>query len=197
MLNRLTIRLIIVLVAFLAPAVPAAPPQTKPPPTPAVPRPDADSRIPTGTRGISGWIYVGESAPGFDLENAHGRRIKLASFRGGRVMLIFADRRETISEYRQIADSLLAMGIRLVSVSRDSPRALRGMAERDSLGFDLLSDPTGEVSATYGSYDFATSSIRPGYVLVGRTSLVRMALLGQKLPPDDLLRITRYALIGL
>ena len=197
MLNRLTIQLIIVLVALLAPDVPAAPPQTTPPPTPAVPRPDADSRIPTGTRGISGWIYVGESAPGFDLEGARGRRVKLSTFAGERVMLIFADRRETISEYRHTADSLLAMGIRLVSISRDSPRGLRGLAERDSLGFELLSDPTGEISATYGSYDFATSSIRPGYVLVGRTSLVRMALLGQKLPPDDLLRITRYALIGL
>ena len=195
--NRLTIRLVIALVAFLAPAVPAAPPQTPAPPTSAVPRPDVGARIPTGTRGISGSIYVGESAPGFDLENAHGRRIKLASFRGGRVMLIFADRRETISEYRQTADSLLTMGIRLISISRDSPRGLRALAERDSLGFELLSDPTGEISASYGSYDFATLSIRAGYVLVGRTSLVRMALLGQKLPPDDLLKITRYALIGL
>lgn len=197
MLKRLTLCLIIVLAALLAPAVPAAPPESKPPATPSLPRPDGGSRIPTGTRGISGWIYVGESAPGFDLESARGRRLKLSGFVGERVLLVFADRREMLSEYRATADSLLAIGIRLVSISRDSPRSLRGLAERDSLGFELLSDPTGEISATYGSYDYATSSIRPGYVLVGRTSLVRMALLGQKLPPDDLLRITRYALIGL
>ena len=85
----------------------------------------------------------------------------------------------------------------MIGIARDSPHSLRLLAERDSLSFVLLSDPTGEISAIYGSYDFATSSIRPGYVLVGRTSVVRMALLGQKLPPDDLLQITRYALIGL
>ncbi len=190
---RLALACMLLLTA--APA-PAAPPSTPPPPAPTV-RSEGLSRPPTGTRGIGGWVYVGESAPGFELTSASGRRVKLSSFTGERVLLCFADRRDQIPQYRSIADSLLANGIRLVAIARDSPRSLRSLAERDSVGFELLSDPTGEISSTYGSFDFATSNVRPGYVLVGRTGIVRMALLGQRLPPDDLLRITRYALIGL
>ena len=167
------------------------------PPTPGPPRPDAATRIPTGFHGIVGHVYVGEAAPGFELTSADGKRIKLSSFIGERVMLCFADRRDMLTQYRGTADSLRAIGVRLVGIARASPRSLRSLAERDSLPFILLSDPTGEIASIYGSYEFATSSIRPGYVLVGRTSIVRMALLGQRLPPEDLLRIARYALAGL
>jgi peroxiredoxin len=188
---------IVLLVASFAPVALAAPPEPKAPTPPAVSRPEGESRIPTGHRGIGGQLYVGEAAPGFELMGADEKRVKLSSFTGDRVLLCFADRRETLSQYRAAADTLRSLGVQLIGILRDSPRSLRALAERDSLSFLLLSDPTGEISATYGSYEFGTSSIRPGYVLVGRSSIVRMALLGQKLPPDDLLQITRYALAGL
>ena len=183
--------------ALLVPACLAAPPEPKSPQAPGIPRPEGASRLPSGFRGIIGQVYVGEAAPGFELTSADHKRVKLSSFAGDRVLLCFADRREALSRYRLTADSLRALGVRLIGIARDSPRSLRSLADRDSLSFMLLSDPTGEISAIYGSYDFATSSIRPGYVLVGRTSLVRMALLGQSLPPGDVLQITRYALMGL
>ena len=37
---------------------------------------------------------------------------------------------------------------------------------------------------------------RPGFVLVDRTGVVRMALLGQSLPLDETARLVRYALTG-
>ena len=185
------------LIAMLVvPASLAGAAEPKTPQAPGVIRPEGASRLPTGYQGIVGQVYVGESAPGFDLTSADEKRVKLSSFTGERVLLCFTDRRDALSRYREAADSLRAMGVRLVGIARDSPRSLRSLADRDSLSFLLLSDPTGEISAIYGSYDFATSSIRPGYVLVGRSSIVRMALLGQYLPPTDLLQITRYALIG-
>jgi peroxiredoxin len=186
-----TLCLIALLVAL------AAPPEPKGPIPPVATRPEGVPRIPTGYRGIVGQVYVGEAAPGFELTGADEKRVKLSSFTGDRVLLCFADRRETLSQYRAAADSLRALGVRLIGIARDSPRSLRALAERDSLSFMLLSDPTGEISAIYGSYEFATSSIRPGYVLVDRTSIVRMLLLGQKLPPDGLLQITHYALAGI
>ena len=186
-----TLCLIAVLVV---PAALAAPPEPKAPPTSGMPGPDVPARVPQGFRGIAGQVYVGEAAPGFELVSASEKRVKLSRYRGDRIILCFADRREMLSQYRAVAETLLTLGVQLVGISRDSPRSLRSLAERDSLQFELLSDPTGEVSAIYGSYDFPTSSIRPGYVMVGRTSLVRMVLLGQLLPPDDLLRLTRYAL---
>jgi len=160
-------------------------------------RPEGATRLPTGYQGIIGQVYVGEAAPGFDLTSADEKRVKLSGFTGERVLLCFVERRDGLSRYRDAADSLRAMGVRLVGIAHDSPRSLRSLADRDSLSFLLLSDPTGEISAIYGSYDFATSSIRPGYVLVGRNSIVRMALLGQSLPASDLVQITRYALTGL
>ena len=186
------------LIASLAvPVCLAAPPEPKPSLGSGVARPDGVSRIPTGYRGIIGQVSVGEAAPGFELTSADEKRVKLSGFAGDRVLLCFVERREVFSDYRDTADSLLAIGVRLIGIARDSPRSLRSLAERDSLTFVLLSDPTGEISAIYGSYDFATSTIRPGYVLVGRTSVVRMALLGQQLRPEHLIQITRYALTGL
>ncbi len=183
--------------ALVVPVCFAAPPEPKTPQTPGVARPEGVSRLPSGYQGIIAQVYVGEAAPGFELTSADERRVKFSSFAGDRVLLYFADRRDALTRYRLTADSLRALGVRLIGIARASPRSLRSLADRESLSFMLLSDPTGEISAIYGSYDFATSSIRPGYVLVGRTSIVRMALLGQTLPPRDLLQITRYALSGL
>lgn len=158
---------------------------------------ETSSQVPAGYRGVIGVVAVGESAPGFELTNAEGQHVRLSNFIGSRVLLYFADRRDAIVDYRAVAESLSASGVLLVVIARDSPRSLKSLADREGLRFELLSDPTGEVSAIYGSYDAGISSIRTGYVLVGRTRVVRMALLGQKLPPTDLLQITRYALAGL
>ena len=177
-----------------APLTAQSPPKT---PSPSMPsRPD-NASSPVGYRTFGGQAYVGESAPGFELTSAYEKRVKLSSFLGTRVLLCFADRKEMMSAYRAIADSLRADSVLIVGIARESPRSLRSVIERDSLSFAMLSDPTGEVSAIYGSYNFGTSTIRPGYVLVGRTGVVRMALLGQRLPAPDLLQIMRYALAGL
>jgi peroxiredoxin len=170
--------------------------QTEPksrPPTATAP-PEGSVRAPAGRLRISGRVDVGETAPGFELTNAYGERVKLSRYRGDQVLLAFADRRETFSPFEAVAESLRSMGVLLVGVCHGSPHSLRALAEHYGLRFDLLSDPTGEVAAVYGAYDFATSTMQPGYVLVGRRGKVRMALLGQALRPNDLLQITRYAL---
>lgn len=147
--------------------------------------------------GIVNRASVGESAPGFALTSASGVQVKLSRYRGDRVMLFFADRREAFAPYRAVAESLRAEGVYLVGVCHGSPRSLRQIVERDSLRFELLSDVTGEVAAIYGAYDFARSTTLPGYVLVGRQGIVRLVVLGQTLPPADLLQLTRYTLVGL
>jgi peroxiredoxin len=187
------------LIALASSAGIAASQATEPKATTSTPATHVESspQVPAGFRGVSGQVAVGESAPGFELTNADGDHVRLSSFSGTRVLLCFAERRESIPGYRAVAESLLADGVRLVVIARDSPRSLKSLADREGLTFELLSDPTGEISAIYGSYDAGISSIRPGYVLVGPTSVVRMALLGQHLPPPDLLHITRYALTEL
>jgi peroxiredoxin len=154
-------------------------------------------RTPTSRIRVSNRVYVGETAPGFELASAQGQQVKLSRFRGDLVLLAFADRREELSPYRFVADSLRSAGVILVGVCRGAPRSLRLLAERDSLRFDLLSDSTGEVAAIYGAYDFTSSTTLPGYVLVDRRGIVRLVVLGQSLPPEELLILTRYALTGI
>lgn len=169
-------------------------PESKTPPTTTPTRVENTQNPTPGYRGVSGRVEIGETAPGFELTNAEGKPVRLSSFGGTRILLCFADRRETISSQRAVAESLGSSGVRLVVIAHDSPRSLKALAGRENLTFEMLSDPTGEVSAIYGCYDAGISSIRPGYVLVGRGGVVRMAILGQALHPDDLLRITRYTL---
>jgi peroxiredoxin len=160
-------------------------------------RPEAPVRPPASQIRISSNVYVGEAAPGFELTNATGARVKLSRFRGDRVLLAFADRREAFSPFAAVAESLRAEGVHLVGVCHASPRSLKMIADRNGLGFQLLSDQTGQVSAIYGAFDFASSATLPAYVLVGRQGTVRMVLVGQTLPPADLLQLTRLALTGL
>jgi peroxiredoxin len=182
--------------ALLLPATLAAQTDPKSRPTAPTARPQAVPSPPIRPR-IANRVYVGEAAPGFDLTTAEGGRLKLSRLRGDRVMLAFADRREAFSPYRAVAESLRASGVLLVGICRGSPRSLRALAERDSLRFELVSDSMGEVAAIYGAFDHASSTTLPGYVLVDRGGTVRLVFLGQSLPPDDLLRLTRYALTGL
>jgi peroxiredoxin len=150
-----------------------------------------------GRARITARVDVGEDAPDFELVRADGTNVRLSHYRGRRLLLAFADRREAFSALAAMAESLSADSVELVGVCRTSPRSLKALAEHDGLAFDLLSDPTGEIAALYGTYDFASSTVRPAYVMVGRTGKVRMVLLGQALPPDALLEVTRYALTAL
>lgn len=181
---------------LVLPATLAAQIEPKNPPPVSTTRPEGGVRPPASQIRISSRVYVGEAAPGFELTSAAGSQVKLSRYRGERILLTFADRKEAFTRYAAVAESLRAEGVKLVGVCHGSPRSLRTIAQRDSLRFDLLADPTGEVSAVYGAFDFATSTTLPGYVLVGRQGTVRMVVLGQSLPPEDLLQITRYALIG-
>lgn len=186
------------LIAGLAlPVALAAQPDPKTPQPVAPPRAENPVRPPSSRIRIASRVYVGENAPGFVLTNADGERVKLSRFKADRVMLCFAHRREMLAPYGAVTESLATMGVLLVGICHDSPRSLRSLANQDSLRFLLLSDPTGEVSAIYGAYDFPTSTIRPGHVLIGRQGVVRMVLLGQALPPADLVWLTRYTLAGL
>ena len=146
---------------------------------------------------IAARVDVGEDAPDFELIRSDDARVQLSHYRGHRVVLIFADRREAFSPLGAMAESLRVDSVQVVGVCRTSPRSLKTLAERDGLRFNLLSDPTGEIAALYGAYDTATSTVRPAYFMVGRTGKVRMVLLGQVLPPEAILQVTRYALTTL
>src|SRR5262249_13709624 len=104
---------------------------------------------------------------------------------------------ESLTSLRDGEAPLAQLGIRLIGVCGDKARSLEQAAVRDSAGPLLLADVTGEGAALYGLWDGSERAIRPGPVLVDRDQRVRMALLGQTLPVDDVVKIIRLTVTGL
>ncbi len=60
----------------------------------------------------------------------------------------------------------------------------------------MLSDPTGHVSQNYGMYGAEDEAIQPEIVLLDPKGIVRMAVLGPTLHPDEVLQLVKHAVTG-
>jgi peroxiredoxin len=80
-------------------------------------------------------------------------------------------------------------------VCKEKPQRLRSYAEVQQLPFELLADPTGEVSALYGYYDWERRSTMRGFVVLDRRSVVRLALQGPA-PPEEVVSLAHYTIAG-
>jgi peroxiredoxin len=167
-------------------------------PTPPSPRPQYS---PTRTAGaslrISGQVYVGEQAPDFELDASNGKPLKLSRLRGDWVVLAFAERREQLGKLRSAYPEIHELGAQIIGVCDEKAHALKTYAERDSVPFLLLADVTSEISSLYGLFDSERGTTRPGFLVIDRRGIVRMALLGQQLPAEEIARLARFAITGL
>jgi peroxiredoxin Q/BCP len=100
----------------------------------------------------------GTAAPDFTLIDQDERPVSLSALRGRRVILFFYPAAMTpgcTTEACDFRDSLVplqAAGFTVLGVSRDAPETLRQFGERDSLPYDLLSDPDHQVHEAYGAW---------------------------------------------
>ena len=170
----------------------------KDPSRPAAPThpPTAPSTTPRMPARIEGQVYVGDRAPDFELDSSRGRPIKLSSLHGAWVLLVFAEDRSLFGHLRDVDTELRPLNVRTLGVCREKARTLESLAARDSIQSVWLADITGEISALYGLYDFADSKIRPGFVLIDGRGIVQMALLGQALPPEEVVRLAHFGITG-
>ena len=103
-------------------------------------------------------LEAGDLAPDFTLSDQNGRRVTLSALRGRKVILYFYGEAGTPACTAQACDfeeSLAALesaGYSVVGISRDELPAIEKMAADQGLTFPLLSDPTREVHALYGTY---------------------------------------------
>jgi peroxiredoxin len=141
-------------------------------------------------------VYVGEQAPGFELDGSQGRPVRLAHLKGYWILLVFADRRTDLTPLRAIEPDLRRLGVKPFGICPEKAHVLRSHAEREQLPIVLLSDVTGEISQLYGLYDTRMRQVRPGFVLIDRRGMVRMALLGQQLPFDEVLDLVKTSVTG-
>lgn len=102
-------------------------------------------------------LKIGDKAPDFTLFDSDKKEVKLSSFRGSNVVILFfplaftstctaelCSVRDDISFYQNLNAHVLAISI-------DTPHSLARFKEEQKLNMPLLSDFNKEVSAAYGS----------------------------------------------
>ena len=100
---------------------------------------------------------IGEQAPNFNLPDAKGELISLASFKGNWVVLYFYPKDDTpgcIKEacsFRDDLHKLEKLGAKVVGVSVDNGSSHAVFAKKYQLPFPLLSDKDGAVANQYGA----------------------------------------------
>jgi len=145
---------------------------------------------------IQSQVYVGEQAPGFELDGSQGRPVRLSHLKGYWVLLVFADRRTDLTPLKEIEPDLRRLGVKPYGICADKAYVLKSHVQREQLSVILLSDITGEISQLYGLYDTRMRQVRPGFVLIDRQGVVRVALLGQQLPFDEMLALVKSSVTG-
>jgi peroxiredoxin Q/BCP len=103
-------------------------------------------------------IAEGRPAPALALEDASGRRVSLADFRGRDVVVYFYPRDDTpgctkeACGFRDRWKELEQAGVTVLGVSADGADSHRKFAAKYTLPFPLLSDPDRTVMTAWGAY---------------------------------------------
>jgi peroxiredoxin Q/BCP len=103
-------------------------------------------------------LKVGDRAPAFALSDQSGAPVRLADFKGEKVLVYFYPKANTpgctaqACSVRDEQPKLGALGIRAVGISPDKPPALEKFDAKYDLGFPLLSDPDHQVAEAFGAW---------------------------------------------
>ena len=101
-------------------------------------------------------LKVGNTAPDFVLCDKDGKEVRLADFRGKKVVLYFYPKDSTPGCTRQACAFAAAYegfkdkNIKVIGISKDSVASHLKFAEKYSLPFTLLSDPELSATKAYG-----------------------------------------------
>jgi peroxiredoxin Q/BCP len=101
-------------------------------------------------------LKPGDQAPSFDLVDQQGQAVKLADFKGKKVLLFFYPKALTSGctkqacSVRDARTELVDLGVAALGISPDQVDLQKKFDTKHSLGFPLLSDPDHAVAAAYG-----------------------------------------------
>ena len=107
---------------------------------------------------LDAMLDTGTEAPDFELSNQRGESVSLADFEGRPVVVYFYPRANTsgctvqAKEFRDAIDDFADHDAVVLGISDDPVDDLTDFASAYDLPFDLLSDESGSVSATYDSF---------------------------------------------
>lgn len=103
-------------------------------------------------------LSAGDTAPDFTLSNQDGKSVTLSEFKGQRVVVYFYPAAMTpgctteACDFRDSLSALSAAGLVVLGISPDKPEKLKKFAEKESLNFDLLSDPDKTMMEEWGAF---------------------------------------------
>ncbi|MGD2173868.1 MAG: thioredoxin-dependent thiol peroxidase [Candidatus Brocadiaceae bacterium] len=105
-----------------------------------------------------GKLKPGDRAPAFALEDQGGRTVRLADFRGRKLVLYFYPKASTpgctkqACSLRDALSELSDRGTVVVGISPDKPDKQQKFDAKHGLGFPLLSDADHAVAEAYGAW---------------------------------------------
>ena len=103
-------------------------------------------------------LEVGDKAPAFSLPDADGNTVKLADYKGRKVIVYFYPAASTpgctkqACDFRDNLSELNGAGLDLIGISPDKPAKLAKFRDAEKLTFPLLSDPDREVLTAWGAF---------------------------------------------
>lgn len=103
-------------------------------------------------------LEAGTLAPDFTLPDQFGHPFTLSSTRGSKAIVYFYGEAGTPActsqacDFRDNMDVLASAGYRVIGISRDEPGVNARFARDEELPQVILSDPTREVHALYGTF---------------------------------------------
>jgi thioredoxin-dependent peroxiredoxin len=103
-------------------------------------------------------LKKGDTAPAFNLMDQDGKTVKLADFKGKKVLLYFYPKAGTSGctkqacSIRDARSELQDMGVAPLGISPDAADAQKKFDKNHSLAFPLLSDPDHKVAELYGAW---------------------------------------------
>jgi len=101
-------------------------------------------------------LAVGDKAPTFSLKNGEGKTVKLADFKGHKVVVYFYPKDNTpgctkeACGFRDDFAQFKKKGIEVIGISPDDEKSHQKFATKFELPFTLLADPDHEVADKYG-----------------------------------------------
>jgi mycoredoxin-dependent peroxiredoxin len=147
---------------------------------------------------------IGGTAPDFELSNQFGEPVRLSSFRGQNVVLVFypfAFSGICTGELCEIRDNLAMFedaNATVLAISVDSKFSLRAYAAQEGYSFDLLADfwPHGGVASAYGVFDADSGMAKRGTFIIDAAGSIRYSVVNPRGQARDLQEY-RAALAGL
>jgi peroxiredoxin Q/BCP len=103
-------------------------------------------------------LQAGDPAPEFSLLDQDGQTVRLADFRGRKVLVWFYPKASTPGctaegcSLRDHAEALDTRGVTILGMSKDSVKRQKNFALKYSFPYPLLSDESGETILAFGAW---------------------------------------------